>query len=274
MPSVHYFSQKKSWMDCKIFGEWFHQRFVPSVQKLCREKGLEEKALLLVDNAPSHPSSTTLQSEDGKIKTMFLPPNTTAIIQPMDQGVLDPCKRRYKRKLLGHIILENESDEKSVPVILKGITMKDVVYWVAAAWQEASNDSLRKAWRNLLPEPEAEPVAVDNAVDEEGEDDLSNSVASLGPEAQDTVAEWMVADINEPGHQIMDDNEIVAEMVAEDGDDDESDVEEAAADPAITQPTILQLSMLWRLPCCGWRLKTRKLIICCLSRSGATMQLG
>ena len=154
---------------------------MPSVQKLCREKGLEEKALLLVDNAPSHPSSTTLQSEDGKIKTMFLPPNTTAIIQPMDQGVLDPCKRRYKRKLLGHIILENESDEKSVPDILKGITMKDVVYWVAAAWQEASNDSLQKAWRNLLPEPEAEPVAVDNAVDEEGEDDLSNSVASLGP---------------------------------------------------------------------------------------------
>ena len=76
---VHYLSQKKSWMDCKLFGEWFHQRFVPSVKRFCKEKGLEEKALLLLDNAPSHPSSTTLQSEDGKIKAMFLPPNTTAI---------------------------------------------------------------------------------------------------------------------------------------------------------------------------------------------------
>jgi len=50
---------------------------------------------------------------------MYLPPNITAVIQPMDQGVLDPCKRRYKRKLLAHIILENESDKKSFPEILK-----------------------------------------------------------------------------------------------------------------------------------------------------------
>eukprot|EP00117_Sycon_ciliatum_P016527 scpid93245/ scgid15916/ Jerky protein homolog-like; Human homolog of mouse jerky gene protein len=142
---VHYMSQKKSWMDCKLFGEWFHQRFVPSVRKFCQDKGLEEKALLLLDNAPSHPSSTLLQSDDGKIKAMFLPPNTTSIIQQMDQAVLDPCKRCYKRKLLAHIILENDSIDKSVPDILKAVTMKDVVYWITAAWQEATEDSLRKA---------------------------------------------------------------------------------------------------------------------------------
>ena len=90
---VHYYSQKKSWMDCSIFSEWFHQQFVPSVRRFCSENELERKALLLLDNAPSHPSSKTLQSDDGKIKTMFLPPNTTAAIQPMDQAALDPCKR-------------------------------------------------------------------------------------------------------------------------------------------------------------------------------------
>lgn len=127
-------------MDCQLFREWFHERFTPSVEKFCKEK-----RLLLLDNAPSHPSAATLQSPDGKIKSIFLPPNTTSIIQPMDQGVLEPCKRRYKRKLLGHIILENESEDKSVPDILKSIMMKDVVYWMAAAWQEASNDSLCKA---------------------------------------------------------------------------------------------------------------------------------
>ena len=103
---VHYYSQKKSWMDCKIFKDWFHERFVPSVRKFCDENRLKKKALLLLDNAPSHPST---QTDDGMIKTMFLPPNTTAAIQPMDQAVLDPCKRRYKRKLLSHIILENNS---------------------------------------------------------------------------------------------------------------------------------------------------------------------
>ena len=115
---------------------------------------MEQKALLLLDNAPSHPSSATLRSEDGKIKTLFLPPNTTSIIQPMDQAVLDPLNKRYKRRLLHNLIIENELSELSVPEILKTITLKDVVYWITEAWSEASCDSLRKAWRNLLPEPD------------------------------------------------------------------------------------------------------------------------
>ena len=142
---VHYYSQKKSWMDCRIFSEWFHQRFVPSVRIFCRMHKFETKALLLLDNAPSHQLSGTLQSDDGKIKTIFLPPNTTTAIQPMDQAILDPCKRRYKRKLLAHIILENESADKPVPEILKAIPMKDVVYWIASAWEEAS--LTRMSWK-------------------------------------------------------------------------------------------------------------------------------
>ena len=41
---VHYYSQKKSWMDCRIFSEWFHQRFVPSVRIFCRKHKFETKA--------------------------------------------------------------------------------------------------------------------------------------------------------------------------------------------------------------------------------------
>ena len=81
------------------------------------------------------------------IRAMFLPPNTTAAIQPMDQGALDPCKCHYKRKLLAHIIMENESEDLLVPDILKAITIRDCVYWIASAWDEASSESLGKAWR-------------------------------------------------------------------------------------------------------------------------------
>ena len=57
---VHYYSQAKSWMDSKIFKDWFHVRFVSSVRKFCGEHGLKKKALLLLDNAPSHPSMESL----------------------------------------------------------------------------------------------------------------------------------------------------------------------------------------------------------------------
>jgi len=64
---VKQYAQRKSWMDTTIFTEWFHQQFVPSVRLFCDQHGFEKKALLQLDNAPSHPSSLTLQSDDGKI---------------------------------------------------------------------------------------------------------------------------------------------------------------------------------------------------------------
>ena len=84
--------QKSAWMTSEILQDCFFHEFIPTVVEYQRAKGLPVKALLLVDNAPSHPSSQLLQSQDGNIKCLFLPPNTT-LIQSMDQGVLESTKR-------------------------------------------------------------------------------------------------------------------------------------------------------------------------------------
>lgn len=39
---VHYFLQKKLWMDCNIFSGWFQQQFLPSVRRFCSNNGLEK----------------------------------------------------------------------------------------------------------------------------------------------------------------------------------------------------------------------------------------
>lgn len=48
---VHYYAQKSSWMDSYIFKEWFLNRFVPLCRNALREKGLPERALLVLDNS-------------------------------------------------------------------------------------------------------------------------------------------------------------------------------------------------------------------------------
>ena len=68
----------------------------------------EAKALLLLDNAPAHPDAEKLVSVDGKIQTMFFPPNTTSIIQPMDLGVIVSCKRFYQWKYLDEDLVDEE----------------------------------------------------------------------------------------------------------------------------------------------------------------------
>lgn len=108
---------------------------MPSVKKRLTEKGLPVKALLLLDNAPAHPDVSNLVSECGGIKALYLPANTTAIIQPMDQGVLEATKRRYKRSMLQKLLLEDK-EGRSVIEFVKKINMKDVVYMSAAVWDD------------------------------------------------------------------------------------------------------------------------------------------
>ena len=69
----------------------------------------------------------------------------------MDQGILEALKRRYKKYLLRHIILEDRSSEFYIPEIVKRITIKEAVYWTAQSWDEATPESLAKGWNKLLP---------------------------------------------------------------------------------------------------------------------------
>ena len=69
-----------------VFEDWFTNHFVPSVERYCTEKDIPFKVLLVLDNAPRHPAQ--LGDFNSNVKVLYLPPNTTALLQPMDQGVI------------------------------------------------------------------------------------------------------------------------------------------------------------------------------------------
>lgn len=94
---VVYKGQKRAWVTREIFTEWFHTSFVPAVRLKMRELGLPPRAILILDNAPGHP--VELSSEDKQISVMFLPPNCTPLIQPMDQHVIQAIKLHYRKNL-------------------------------------------------------------------------------------------------------------------------------------------------------------------------------
>lgn len=93
------------------------------------ERRLQVKGLLLIDNVPTHPDASSLISGD---ITLFLPPITTAIIQPVDQGVLEVMKRRYKKSTLEKLLLEDQ-ESRSVLKFVKAINIKDVMYYVCSS---------------------------------------------------------------------------------------------------------------------------------------------
>ena len=97
-----YHNEKKSWMDSVLFEEW--------VRELDRSFTTEKKKIvLLVDNCPAHPIIDNQQS----IELIFLPPNTTLKLKPMDKGVIRSLKAYGKSISVGKLIEAIDKNKKT-----------------------------------------------------------------------------------------------------------------------------------------------------------------
>ena len=84
---VDWEANKSAWMTAEIFTRW-----LTKLDRKFHQAG--KKIALVLDNATCHPQDipNVLKS----IKLVFLPPNTTSVVQPMDQGIICNFKRKFK----------------------------------------------------------------------------------------------------------------------------------------------------------------------------------
>lgn len=138
------------------------------------KKGLPVKAILLIDNAPSHPSETELKTEDGSIFTMFMPPNVTPLIQPMDQNAIRITKLHYRNSLLTSIAAK----EGGLLESMKQLTLKEAITLLESAWSRLNETTLAKCWKNILNMVEDQDDPEDDVplsiLKENWEEDLRN----------------------------------------------------------------------------------------------------
>ncbi|CAM5123656.1 unnamed protein product [Eretmochelys imbricata] len=79
-----------------LFLDWFHKCFILEVKRYLKEKGLDFKVLLIIDNAPGHPVALRFVHND--VEVVFLPPLPPQYhLHPLDQGVIRCFKAMYKR---------------------------------------------------------------------------------------------------------------------------------------------------------------------------------
>lgn len=211
---VHYKAQKSAWMSSDIFTEWFQEIFVPSVEHFLKSKNLPRKAILLVDNAPTHPS----ELRNGDIVVRFLPPNVTSLIQPMDQGILEAMKRHYRGHLLRSVLQECETSDASLTEALKGFNMKHVLYWCAQSWDRITEASIKNSWNKLYDGLVSE--------DEEDNDNIEQLVQQIpgceGIESSE-IDDWLQSDDPELDLTDQDIVDVVMNSTAEADDREDND---------------------------------------------------
>lgn len=146
--SVHWRANRKAWMTRAIFTDWFHNCYVPEMEVYLESKNLPFKALLLLDNASSH-----LEIEHPNVQFAFLPPNTTSLIQPLDQGSISVFKKLYVKQAFTFILDQMEKNPgMKVQEVWKKFTMKNCVEYVAVACAAIKKTTLNRCWKNIWPE--------------------------------------------------------------------------------------------------------------------------
>lgn len=211
---VSYYSNKTAWMTVEIFSDWFKTKFVPAVRKHLENVGLPQKAVLLLDNAPSHPNEEILKSEDGNIFVKYLPPNVTAVIQPMDQGVIQKLKTTYRRNLLLKLVEEGYDNLLS---FWKNLTVLDAIYYVADAWKSIKSTTVKKSWKAILPDIEKEiPIEDDDSIDLQKKilEDL-RKLDSSGNVDEEAVQQWINEDSEMECYEVLSDDDIVLRVACD-----------------------------------------------------------
>ena len=101
LSAVMYFADSKSWMQVDIMEK--------VLETLNRQMMKEERnVILLLDNFTVHP--TSLIDKFINIKVVSVPKNTTSRLQPLDAGITQSFKSKYREKLIHSVIAHVRED--------------------------------------------------------------------------------------------------------------------------------------------------------------------
>ena len=159
---------------------------------------------------------------------MFLPPNTTSKVQPMDQGIIQSMKLKFHKRQSQKILAEMEKKKDVCGTdLLKQISILDAIYWIKHTWDEVETSTIIKCFQKsgfVFSETE------DNVISVDINDDIPLSLVNMANElfgydfsdlveieqSIPTCDESM--DWDKPASELLSENETVT-----DESDDESD---------------------------------------------------
>ncbi|EMP31440.1 Proteasome assembly chaperone 1 [Chelonia mydas] len=125
--------------------------FIPEVEEFCRENDIPFKITLIVDNAPGDPAH--LDSFHPNVKVVFLPLNTTSILQPMDQGVIANFKAYSLRSTFAQAVVATDGETgKTLYDFQKSRNIYQAIINIAQAWAEVTQVCLNAIWKKVCPQ--------------------------------------------------------------------------------------------------------------------------
>ena len=160
-------------------------------------------ALLIALLLPAHPFVSNLTN----VQLVFLPPNTTSVLQLMDQGVIRILKAHYQRRVVRQLCRALDKTK-----MLTKISTLQATKILASSWEAVSAQTIVNCYRKAGITCEAQNAAITEADDRFS--DLKESLQQLHDIDPDKVPESVT-----PESLIDVDNEAITAAPMITGDD-------------------------------------------------------
>ena len=134
-------------MSSELFEEWVKELD----QNFCSSK---RKIALIIDNCPVHPDVPVLEW----VELIFLPPNTTSVTQPKDQGVIRVLKAKYCSLAVKKQITALEKGSQ-----LPKFSILTVMSMLSKAWSSIPNGT----FTNCFKKSEISEVSMERALNDD-----------------------------------------------------------------------------------------------------------
>ena len=184
---VHYRFNSTSSMDPEILTEWL---------SMLNDQFASQKrnVLLLLDNFRDHQ-----MEKYSNITIKFYPTNCSSVLQPLNQGIIESFKIKYRTQLIMEKInvQGNEEDAPSIDV-LSGINK------IKVAWDDVKQKTIVKCFKK---------AAGENLIIEENAEDLNllqELCGALNMEAPISASEYLKIDQNALADHVTSDDDIVS----------------------------------------------------------------
>ena len=218
---LDYISNAKAWMMGNFFQKWLEKWY----RKIVSTK---RSVLLIIDNCPAHPRNLELSN----ISIKFLPPNTTAKLQPCDQGIIQSLKIHYRHQLVKKLLSSMDVKEE-----LK-ITVLDAMQWLKVSWDKVTATTIQNCFHHCSFSLGSNTAEI-SIVSEEGPDSITTyeELKSREINVEVSFEEYAIIDNDVPISGILTDNEITA-MVQGDFTEEPCVIEHYEDDNTIVCPSV------------------------------------
>ncbi|XP_051784749.1 tigger transposable element-derived protein 4-like [Erpetoichthys calabaricus] len=164
--SVAYEANCNAWMTSEGWLQWLKKLNNSMWSK-------RQQIVLLCDDCAAQSDDIRLTN----IKLVFMPPNTTSLIQPIDQGIIANFKRNYQslmlRRLMAIMDLGDNETMRAIELAHK-LTLLDSLHMQKDAWSHVSTSTIVNCYRqasfvkavegdSTIPVPGASAAVVGNS---------------------------------------------------------------------------------------------------------------